>query len=282
MYFRAIRRTTMKQMRLFVREFSLCIIFLVLNFYGCSSGGGGGSGQPTPTIYLPYLYSSVESITVNVAYEPDAQPYTGTSQGTSGFEYWSLLDLNLESLFASRMNKPEIFVPRELSEMKEIRKIGRKSWTLSQIVGLANDVWDMSETMESAEYYVLFLSGYYNDGKAVQELVIGVSLSDRPIIVIFKDVITDSRHALFDSALMEQGTLVHEFGHCMGLVDLGVPMITDHQDPEHKGHCRDSNCAMNWLYDSSDMIAFSQQFIDTGSVLMYCDDCLADTAVYNP
>jgi hypothetical protein len=219
---------------------------------------------------------------VNVAYEPDAEPYAGTSPVVSGFEYWSLLDVNLKALFALRANKPEITVPKELSEMKKIQQIGRKSWTVSQIVGLANDVWDLSETRESAEYYVLFLNGYYNDQKAVQELVIGISLGDVPIIAIFKDVITDSRYAPFDGALMEQGTLVHEFGHCMGLVDNGVPMITDHQDQEYKCHCRNSNCVMSWQYNNGDMMAFSQQFIDTGSVLMYCYECLADTADYNP
>jgi hypothetical protein len=274
----------MRRMCLSIRKWRLCIIFLVLIFQGCSSSGSGGSGQrqTASLIDLPNLYSSVESITVNVAYEPDAKPYAGTPPGSPDFEYWSLLDLNLEALFTSRINKPEISVPRELSEMKEIRKIGRESWTVNQIVELSNDVWDISETRESAEYYVLFLNGHYNDGKAVQEYAIGLSLGDTPIITIFKDVIADSGYALFDRAVMEQGTLVHEFGHCMGLVDLGVPMINDHQDPEHEYHCKNGNCAMNWLYEDGDMTTFSLQFINTGSVLMYCDECLADTAAYNP
>lgn len=270
--------------RRFSRPLLAYVLFCVLLYAGCSSGGGGGSHQEeaVPVIHLPDLFSTVETIDVNVAYEPGAEPFAGTLTAFPGFKYWSLLEENLEALFASRTNVPEVSVPRELADMIRMSDRNRDSWTVGQVVSLANDLWDMTETSRAAEYYVLFLNGYYDDGEKVQENVIGISLGDTPVIAIFKEVITSSKYSFFNSAIMEQGTLVHEFGHCLGLVEFGIPMAIDHQDPEHPYHCINSRCAMNWQFEGGDMSAFSMMFVETGTVIMFCDECLEDTTAYTP
>ena len=262
-----------------VTAFSIVLLLLC-----CGGGGGSGGGAKqesvSRTIDYSVLYSTVDSITVNVAYEPNAEPYAGYSPDFPDLQYWSVLDMNLQALFHGRILEPKFFVPKDLSEMEKIQQSNQKSWNIDQIVELANKVWDISETQENAEFYVLFLNGYLNDGFTLRKDVTGESLGRTPVIAIFKGIIAESPLSLFDNSIFEQETLVHEIGHSMGLVNNGIPMISDHEDPEHRRHCTVHNCVMGWKYEWGQVSAFSEQFISTGSVMMFCDKCIADTSGY--
>lgn len=39
---------------------------------------------------------------------------------------------------------------------------------------------------------------------------------------------------------------IHEAGHLLGLVDLGLPMVRDHEDDEHPGHSTNDRSVMWW------------------------------------
>jgi hypothetical protein len=43
---------------------------------------------------------------------------------------------------------------------------------------------------------------------------------------------------------VETATLNHEFGHLLGLVDLGSPPVNDHEDPNAQHHCDVNGCLM--------------------------------------
>jgi len=43
---------------------------------------------------------------------------------------------------------------------------------------------------------------------------------------------------------VESATLNHEFGHLLGLVDLGSPAINDHEDENAPNHCNADSCLM--------------------------------------
>lgn len=43
---------------------------------------------------------------------------------------------------------------------------------------------------------------------------------------------------------VESSTLNHEFGHLMGLVDLGTEQVNDHEDPSAPNHCNVNPCLM--------------------------------------
>ena len=42
----------------------------------------------------------------------------------------------------------------------------------------------------------------------------------------------------------ETATLNHEFGHLFGLVNLGTPLVNDHEDPDAENHCDVEGCLM--------------------------------------
>lgn len=43
---------------------------------------------------------------------------------------------------------------------------------------------------------------------------------------------------------METATVNHEFGHLFGLVNLGTPLLSNHEDPANRGHCNVEDCLM--------------------------------------
>ena len=66
--------------------------------------------------------------------------------------------------------------------------------------------------------------------------------------------------------------LEHEFGHLMGLVDLGSPMITNHKDGAHGNHCNNQNCLMYYASETTDLLGF----LLTGNIPALDANCAND------
>jgi hypothetical protein len=52
---------------------------------------------------------------------------------------------------------------------------------------------------------------------------------------------------------VEQSVFVHELGHVLGLVNLGTPMVTPHEDthPDRRGHSNNQGSVMYWAVETS-------------------------------
>jgi hypothetical protein len=264
----------------------LVALLVVLSLLaGCSgSGGGSGSspdtqdagGENTLSLDLATLFSTVSAITVHVAYEPDAQPFTGTMQ--NGVPYWSIFESNIDALFLDRTIQPDVEVPMTLGEMTEIPEQGHASWTPEEILDLAGQVYQVPQTSTTADFFVLFLNGLYND----QAQVIGLSIGGSPVIAVFKDVLLDSDLTMFIQIFIEQATLVHEFGHGVGLVNNGIPMASDHEDPDHPHHCSNSECVMFWENDNVSIVNFIEKIRYSSSSVIFGQECLDDARSFRP
>jgi hypothetical protein len=272
-----------------LRGFLAYLVFgILIALAGCSSSGSSGTsgnadtqtGRDPMALDLVTLYSTVTSITVHVAYEPDAQPFTGAFH--NGDQYFSVLETNMKALFIGRIIEPDIYVPKDITGMEQIPKQAQTSWTTQQIFDLAQNTWDIPQTSTSAEFYVMFLNGYFNDQGGVNRQVIGISIGGTPIIVVFKDVICASPYSSFVDTVMEQTTLVHEFGHAVGLVNNGLPMVSDHEDTEHPNHCTNENCVMYWLNNGTSLNFFIQKIINSPSDVIFGPECLIDANSFMP
>ncbi len=250
---------------------------------GCSGDSDDNtmSGGESFALDLTALYSEVNSIAVQVAYEPDAEPFTGAAINTT--QCWEVLEENLKALFEGRVIEPDIFVPEDLSEMEPIPAQEEETWTAAEIIDLAGNIWDRPQGFSVEDFYVLFLKGYLEKDGVENRQVIGVSVVGTPVIVVFKDAILRSSNVYDVLIFVEQATLVHEFGHVMGLVDNGIPMVSDHLDPDHLRHCTNEECVMYWQNEgAADLKEYVQKMISTGSLVMYGDECLDDTRSYMP
>lgn len=54
-----------------------------------------------------------------------------------------------------------------------------------------------------------------------------------------------------DRVVLETTVINHEFGHILGLTNLGTPMQQDHEDDAHPRHCDVDTCLMFWSAETS-------------------------------
>ncbi len=73
----------------------------------------------------------------------------------------------------------------------------------------------------------------------------------------------------------EVAAILHELGHLLGLVDTGLPMVTDHRDTEHGHHCDDPLCVMHWSHESG-KLAELRLSDGVESLDIFDDACQAD------
>lgn len=112
---------------------------------------------------------------------------------------------------------------------------GRSSWSISDLKAAEDDHRDRHPGGNTMVLYVLYVDGESSDeGNAI-----GVKY-DHTSIAIFKEKIRSGSFVGLSSAGAERAVLIHEFGHAIGLVDCGIPMVEDHDDPEH-GPCHSNN-----------------------------------------
>lgn len=269
----------------FVKSLFPALLVILLILASCSGSGGGsgnnsdqnaGGEQNSLSLNLATLFSTASSITIHVAYEPGAEPLAGTMQ--NGTPYWSIFESNIDALFLGRVLQPRVEVPMSLGGMTEMPEQAHAEWTLKEILDLAGQELDIPQTATTADFIVLFLNGNFNN----QEKVIGISIGGTPVIAVFKDVIISSGYPTIVETFIEQVTLVHEFGHCVGLVDNGIPMVADHEDPDHPHHCSNQECVMFWENDSVSILTFIEKIRTSDSSVVFGQECLDDSRSFQP
>jgi hypothetical protein len=143
-------------------------------------------------------------------------------------------------------------------------KPGGVTITQSQIAAPASDTVTVSqaaviEAQNRTAYtggsaiavYVLVTNGFDTSAS-----VLGFAYRNTSICLFGQDIFTHSGGVGEVSRVgLESGVLEHEFGHIMGLVDLGTPMVVFHQDTAHGNHCNNPNCLMYYAMDTH--VAFS-------------------------
>lgn len=63
---------------------------------------------------------------------------------------------------------------------------------------------------------------------------------------VFAKTLEDNSGILTPRDSMDRAVALHELGHLMGLVDLGAPMQTPHEDAAHPGHSSNQDSVMYW------------------------------------
>lgn len=260
------------------------LLLAILLISSCSkkpaeTAASGGNPAETTQNY----FKTANQLTVQVAYEPGAEPYVDPLVAFGGVSIWWLLEENLNALYQGRANTPVITVPKTLAEFSALPAQSKTAWTLQDLVTLAqNHRTGVSSTTHSY-FWVVFLNGHFHDGTSLRTNTIGLSIQGTTILAIFKDVVKSTAQGELPIVprYVEQSTIVHEMGHGLGLVNVGLPMQQNHEDTAHKAHCSNTNCVMYWLNEGkSDMIGFVRKAITSGSVIMFDAQCLQDSRQY--
>jgi hypothetical protein len=158
-------------------------------------------------------------------------------------------------------------------------------WSTAEVRALATATLDLAVAADTVKMHVLFLDGRY-EGSGSGGTVLGVAFDQRHM-AIFHDEIERTCAAAGLGVLTEQvcsdaelAIWLHEAGHLLGLVDIGLVMQSDHEDVDHPGHDHDPDCVMYWAYEGDALIErLADQILDTGNGALDFDaECLADIA----
>ena len=193
-------------------------------------------------------YSSVK---IEIQYMPGFQP------DAAGIN-------NLVAFLNSLVNKPggisviQTQIPSankvvlSLAEIASIEKANRTVFTSGSQLGI---------------YFL------YTDGNYTQSNVLGLAYYNTSIAVMGKTVHDNSGGLTQPTRTkLESTVLGHETGHLLGLVNLGSPMQTNHEDPANIKHCNNSNCLMYYITNTTGIMGT----LMSGSVPPLDANCKAD------
>lgn len=145
-----------------------------------------------------------------------------------------------------------------------------RTWTSQDLVDLEERTRTTQHTAPVAVLHVLYPAGQYEEPG-----VAGLTVSGNVIgpVTVFRDTLDDIDLGLPIGPLptpaaardqMERVTLLHEAGHAIGLVDNGLPMVEDHEDPEHDGHSANPQSIMYWRFEQAD--GLREGLLDDGTL----------------
>jgi len=218
---------------------------------------------------------AIDTVVIEVDYATGAPPYTGELAG--GGDLWSVFGENANRIF--RGTKTVVF-PNRLDQMEMLTDVEGASYSVDDILDIADRHRDSVNSGSTATFYCVWLDGFFRNGNDVNENIIGVSIGNTGVIAMFKPVVESISLPGGMSALerfAEQTTLVHEFGHAVGLVNNGVPLTSDHHDEENGAHCTNRDCVMYWANEGVlDLIPFVQGLLAAGTTIVFGDECLDD------
>ncbi|MEX1121833.1 MAG: hypothetical protein WD491_01130 [Balneolales bacterium] len=203
-------------------------------------GKGTGNGVPDRSGNLKGVGDSAHdllsdenfgTLIVQIQYMEGAEP---TEDALAG----------LEVFLENRVHKSDI----DLRVGDPISSGGKEKYTIQEIIDLEDD--HRTEFNRSDTLAVYFL---YVDGGSSQDqngsYILGAAYRNTSM-VIYQENIEEVSGGLGSPSLEDVETTVlnHEFGHVLGLVDVGTEMQADHKDPnqERGSHCDNDSCLMHY------------------------------------
>lgn len=227
-------------------------------------------GEPDPTDV------AITQVILEVDHEPDAAPYVGTD-GLLSSDPWGIFDVNVRALYEG--SDIGVTFPNKLNQMDTLPDLDEAGFTVARILELSREHRDTPSVDGTAIVHVLWLDGRFETADGIQNGVIGVSIGSTGIIAMFKPVIRSLGNNDRTRSYGEQATLVHEFGHAVGLVNRALTMSVDHQDVEHGQHCTNPDCIMYWAIEGASGLGnFLGRNLLSEPEVLFDGDCLDDVA----
>lgn len=175
------------------------------------------------------IYSSIN---VQLQYMPGFAPDANALNNLTGF---------LNSL----LNKPGGITFNQ----SPIAASGKSVFTIEEIGAL-----EKANRTEFTNGNVLSVYVVYVDAPFNNSTILGAAYRNTSL-VIFGPTVRNNSGGVNQTTRtkLESTVLNHEFGHLLGLTNLGTPMVTAHEDGVHMSHCNNSSCLMYFSTQTSMM-----------------------------
>ena len=239
----------------------LAIVSFFFCFIACKKETTGFSNNPDAN----YLHNRAVGASANellnaATYKSlkiEVQYMTGYAPDASALNH-------LQTVLTTYLNKPSGIT----IVIKEIPASSSTTLSIDQVRTIEEQNRTIFTTGDQLGVCVLYTNGNFTDNN-----VLGAAFRNTSI-VIFGKTIHDNSGALGQASRTKlEGTVLdHEFGHILGLVDLGSTMQTAHKDAAHGNHCSNTSCLMYYATDTKDILGF----LLTGNIPSFDANCIAD------
>ena len=186
-----------------------------------------------------------------------------------GFEPTEKAKNSFKKFIENRTFKPEGVVFVE----KQIPTTGKTVYTLEEIIAIEKEQRTQYNTNSTIAVWVLFVNGK-SSKDTNQGAVLGTAYWNTSF-VIYEETIHGLSDGTFEPerSLLESAVINHEFGHILGLTNLGSDLQSDHEDVDHPKHCTVEDCLMYWAAETSQGIG---SMLSGGNAPNLDAQCLAD------
>ncbi|MFB6257228.1 MAG: membrane metalloprotease [Flavobacteriales bacterium] len=157
---------------------------------------------------------------------------------------------SLNAFLRRYLNKPQgISI-----EYENVLSPGKSSYGIDDIDPIIEDERINDYSSSPIRAYLLIVDGKY-EGNSGSTETLGIAYAAHRM-ALFGESVHEFSDGLSepDRWKMEASVMAHEFGHILGLVANGTPMVKDHQDSGHGKHCNDEDCLMYYSMETSDIV----------------------------
>lgn len=222
---------------------TISILALTIFFFGCkkeqqeddplSEDNNSNVGVSSFAFLSDDYY---EKLTLEIMYMPGYEPTENSVN-------------NLRSFLNDHLNKPsgiEIIT-------REIPSSGQVEYTSNDISNIETQQRDRYNANETIAASLIVVDGKY----AENDQVLGIAYRNTSM-ALFGETIAANSGGLSQPTRtkLESTVMNHEFGHLVGLVNVGTDMVENHEDDEHSKHCDNNNCLMYYASETTEIASF--------------------------
>lgn len=187
----------------------------------------------------------------------------------AGFEPSSAAINNFVNFLTARTYKPNgINIIK-----RSIPAPGNSPYTNEEIVVIE----DINRTKYNTSDQIAIWA-FFADGKSSKDtdtsVILGTAYRNTSF-VIFEQTIQSLSDTPFkpNRSLLETTIITHEFGHILGLTNLGTALQSNHEDAAHPKHCIEKTCLMYWSAETGGGIS---NMVSGGTAPQLDSQCIAD------
>lgn len=187
----------------------------------------------------------------------------------TGFEPSPKTIINLVEFLNARTYKPDGITVTT----RAVTSSGKAPFDINEIVKIEAEERLSYNAGDEIAVYIYFADGS-NDKDNSTKIVLGSAYRNTSIVIYGKTINNVSNRVNApDKSTIESTVVNHEFGHLFGLVNLGTPLQSAHEDDESAGHCEVSGCLMNANVQFGGGLV---DMVDNNTILQLDNFCLQD------